>query len=407
MPRGDGQSITGGHVYRGTQTTDLVGQYIFGDFGSKMFGAVVAGSTPGTYTVRQLIAPFTASSVMPSSFGEGLDGELYVLGFDTGFIHQLTFSSGSGGSGPNVPSLLSATGCAAAGNPQSASPGMVGYEINAPFWSDNAVKSRYFALPNSTAAFTPGTDGDWSTPPRSVFRKDFRLNGQLIETRLLMRQTNGDWAGYAYEWNAGQTDATLVGTDGKDVAIAGQTWSYPSRLQCLQCHTSVAGFGLGPETQQINRTATYAQTGVTAHQLTTLSAPSIAMLTPQITDPATQPKLSDPFGTDSLSLRARAWLHTNCSFCHRPNGPTPLSMNLLASATLAGTNTCNVDPNRGTLELPNAKIIAPGLPDSSVLLARVKSRDSTVQMPPIGSHVVDTNGVQLLRSWIASLSGCN
>jgi uncharacterized repeat protein (TIGR03806 family) len=406
VPRGDGQSITGGYVYRGTQTTDLQGQYLFGDFGSKMFSAVIAGGTPGSYTVRQLIAPFSTTSVMPSSFGEGTDGELYVLGFDTGFIHKLTFSSGSGGSGPVVPTLLSATGCAA-GNPQNPSTGMVGYEINAPFWSDNAAKTRYFALPNATASFTPGTDGHWSTPARSVFRKDFRLAGQLIETRLLMRQSNGDWAGYSYEWNAGQTDATLVVSAGKDVAVAGQTWNYPSRQQCLQCHTSVAGFSLGPETQQMNRTATYSQTGITAQQLTTLSAPAIAMLTPQISDPSTQPRLSDPLGSDSLALRARAWLHTNCSFCHRPNGPTPLAMNLLASASLAATNTCNVDPSAGTLGLANAKIIAPGVPGSSVLLARVNSRVAQVQMPPMGSHVVDTNGVALLSSWISSLTSCN
>lgn len=407
VPRGDGQSITGGYVYRGTQTTDLAGQYIFGDFGSKMFSAVIAGSSPGSYTVRQLIAPFSSNSVMPSSFGEGLDGELYVLGFDTGFIHKLTFSSGSGGSGPVVPTLLSATGCAAS-NPQNPSSGMVGYEINAPFWSDNAVKTRYFALPSSTASFSPGADGDWSTPNRSVFRKDFRLGGQLIETRLMMKQSNGDWAGYSYEWNAGQTDATLVDTAGKDVSIAGQTWSYPSRQQCLQCHTSVAGFSLGPETQQMNRTALYSQTGNAANQLTTLSAPAIAMLTPQISDPSTQAKLSDPFGTDGVALRARAWLHTNCSFCHRPNGPTPLNMNLLASASLAATNTCNVDPTAGNAGvLTNPKIIAPGLPDSSVLLARVNSRVAQVQMPPIGSHVVDSNGVALLRSWISSLTSCN
>lgn len=407
VPRGDGQSITGGYVYRGTQTTDLQGQYLFGDFGSKMFSAVVASSTPGSYTVRQLIAPFSTNSVMPSSFGQGIDGELYVLGFDTGFIHRLTFSSGSGGSGPNVPTLLSQTGCAAAGNPLNPSAGMVGYEINAPFWSDNAVKTRYFALPGSTGAFTPGTSGIWTTPVRSVIRKDFRLNGQMIETRLLMRQTNGDWAGYSYEWNTAQTDATLVAAAGKDVVLGSQTWSYPSRNQCLQCHTTAAGFNLGLETQQMNRSTTYAQTGRTANQLTTLSAPVVAMLTPQVADPNTQPRLADPLGTDSLGSRARAWLHTNCSMCHRPNGPTPVSINLMASASLAATNTCNVDPSRGTLGLTNAKLIAPGLPDSSVILARANSRDALVQMPPIGSHLVDTAGVALLRSWISSLTGCN
>lgn len=407
VPRGDGQSITGGYVYRGAQTTDLQGQYIFGDFGSKMFSAIVSTSTPGSYTVRQLIAPFSSNSVMPSSFGQGNDGELYVLGFDTGFIHKLTFSTGSGGSGPNVPTLLSQTGCAAAGNALNPSAGMVGYEINAPFWSDNAGKSRYFALPGSGVAFAAGTDGIWTSPVRSVIRKDFRLNGQMIETRLLMRQSNGDWAGYSYEWNNGQTDATLVDTAGKEVVYGSQTWSYPSRAQCLQCHTTAAGFNLGLETQQMNRSTTYAQTGRTANQLATLSAPVVAMLTPQVTDANAQPRLSDPLGTDSLGARARAWLHTNCSMCHRPNGPTPVSMNLMASASLVGTNTCNVDPSRGTLGLSNAKLISPGFPDSSVILARANSRDAQVQMPPIGSHLVDTAGVALLRNWISSLTGCN
>ncbi len=408
VARGDGQSITGGYVYRGTQSTDLLGQYIFADFGSKMFGAVITGASAGTYTARQLIAPFSSNSIMPSSFAEALDGELYALAFDTGFIHKLVFSAGSSGSGPNVPALLSATGCTAgAGSVHLPAPGMVGYDINASFWSDNAVKQRYFALPNSTASFTPDSGGDWTTPLRSVFRKDFRLAGQLVETRLFMRQSNGDWAGYSYEWNAGQTDATLVGAAGIEKSVAGQTWSYPSRSQCMQCHTSAAGFSLGLETQQMNRSTFYPQTGITAHQLTTLSAPQIAMLTPPITDPTPLPRLSDPAGADSLDLRARAWLHTNCSMCHRPGGPTPLTMNLQASVPLASTNTCGQDPARGGLGLPNPKIIAAGLPDSSVLLARINSRDPAIQMPPIGSHVVDTAGVALLRAWITNLGTCN
>lgn len=403
VPRGDGQSITGGYVYRGTQTTDLLGQYIFTDFGSGVFGAMVASSTPGSYTYRELIsADYTRS---PSSFAEGNDGELYVLLFGAGTIQKLNFSTGGGGGGPVVPTLLSQTGCAAS-NPQNPSAGMVGYEINAPFWSDNAVKTRYFAMPNS-GAFGTASDGDWTTPARSVIRKDFRLNGQMIETRLLMRQSNGDWAGYTYEWNSGQTDATLVDTAGKDVTIGSQTWSYPSRAQCLQCHTQAAGFSLGLETQQMNRSTTYSQTGRTANQLSTLSASAIGMLTPQVSDPTAQPALSDPAGSDSVGARARAWLHTNCAMCHRPSGPTPVSLNLLNSATLAATNTCNVDPTRGDLGLTNAKIIAPGAPDSSVLLARANSRDASIQMPPVGSHIVDAAGVALLRSWITSLTGCN
>lgn len=406
VDRGDGQAITGGFVYRGTQATDLAGQYLFGDFSSKMFGAVLAGAG-GTYTWRQLIAPFSASSINVSSFGQGNDGELYALDYVNGRIRRLDFSSGSGGSGPVVPALLSGTGCVDATDARLPAPGLVGYDLNAPFWSDGAVKERFFALPTSSAAFTPGADGDWATPLRSVFVKNFRLGGALIETRLLMLQSDGDWAGYSYEWNDAQSDAVLVGGAGKEKVLASQTWSYPSRSQCLRCHTAAAGFTLGLETQQLNRAHAYAQTGLRANQLTTLSAPAIAMLSPRVTDPATQPRLADPFGADGIDLRARAWLHTNCAMCHRPGGATPVSLNLLASTPLSATGACNVDPTKGTLGLANAKLVAPGAPDSSVLLARANSRDALVQMPPLGTHLVDPGGVALLRQWITGLTGCD
>jgi uncharacterized repeat protein (TIGR03806 family) len=406
VARGDGQAITGGYVYRGTQTTDLQGQYIFGDFGSRMFGAVVAGSTANTWSARTLIAPFSASSIMVSSFGQANDGELYALDYSGGRIHKLVFSTGSSGT-VAVPTLLSATGCVSAANPATPASGMVAYEINAPFWSDGADKTRHFALPAAPASFAAGADGDWTMAPRGVLMKSFRLAGTLIETRLLVRQTNGDWAGYTYEWNSGQTDATLVAAAGKEKTIGSQVWSYPSRGQCLQCHTQAAGFSLGLETSQLNRTATYAQTGITAQQLTTLSQPQVALLTPQITDASALPKLSNPHGTDPLVNRARAYLHTNCSMCHRPGGPTPVALNLLSTVSLSATNACNVDPTRGTLGLPNAKIIAPGQPGSSVLVARMNTRDPSLQMPPIASHVVDSAGVALMQAWIAALPGCN
>ncbi|MFN0184601.1 MAG: PQQ-dependent sugar dehydrogenase [Aquabacterium sp.] len=406
VARSDAQAITGGYVYRGTQTTDLSGQYIYGDFASKMFGALISG-IGGTYTPRTLIAPYSANSINVASFGEDIDGELFALNYVNGRIYKLVFSTGGGSNGPNVPALLSATGCVDPANPKLPASGLVGYDINAAFWSDNAVKQRYFALPSTTAAFAHGTDGDWSVPLRSVFVKNFLLGGKMIETRLLMRQSDGDWAGYSYEWNDAQTDATLVASTGKEKTISGQLWSYPSRGQCLQCHTSAAGFSLGLENQQVNRQYTYAQTGIKAHQLTTLSALSIAMLTPPITKPATLPVLANPTGTGSVNDRARAYLHVNCSMCHRPGGATPVALNLLVTTPLASTNTCDVTPTKGTLGLTNARIVAPGAPDRSVLLARLNTRDPLVQMPPIGSHVIDTGAVSLLHQWIAELGTCN
>lgn len=57
----------------------------------------------------------------------------------------------------------------------------------------------------------------------------------------------GIWGGYTYEWNAAQTDATLV-TGGKSKLIGTQTWVYPNEIQCFQCHTQVARDSLGLET---------------------------------------------------------------------------------------------------------------------------------------------------------------
>ena len=51
-----------------------------------------------------------------------------------------------------------------------------------------------------------------------------------METRLLTRQQK-EWAGYSYEWNAQQTDATLVNRDGKDLNLRvkglAHTWRVP------------------------------------------------------------------------------------------------------------------------------------------------------------------------------------
>ena len=82
--RSEGQSITGGYVYRGTEITALQGEYVFGDFGSGMIWNVSSNSGPGA-TPNEMIA----SGLDIASFAEGNDGELYVIQlFPTG-IYQI------------------------------------------------------------------------------------------------------------------------------------------------------------------------------------------------------------------------------------------------------------------------------------------------------------------------------
>jgi uncharacterized repeat protein (TIGR03806 family) len=392
-------SITGGFVYRGTALPALVGRYVFGDFGSGRIWAL-RDDGQGGYTNELLID--TGFGI--SSFGVGLDGELYFADFNAGGIHKLI---PVGAPVPDtIPADLADTGCVSPGDPTQPASGLVPYDVNAPFWSDGAEKSRYLALPNNTTISVLAS-GDWTLPSGSVVVKHFRLGTRLVETRLLMRHPDGVWAGYTYEWNDAQTAATRV-VGGKARSVAGQTWIYPSEGDCMRCHTSAAGFSLGLETAQLNSDLFYPTTGRTANQLTTLDHIDFFGASAGLPDvPANLPALPDPDdATATLEARARAYLHTNCAQCHRPGGPTPSSMDLRYTTALSATAACNALPQSGDLGLANARIIFPGSAAQSVLLSRISRRD-VHGMPPLATNLVDADGVALLTEWVNALVNCN
>lgn len=391
-----GRSVTGGYVYRGRQPTTFAGQYIYGDFFN---GRIWAWDRDPVTAAQPTL--LIESGLNISSFGEGNDGELYVIDY-AGTLHRLVFQAGSGGG--VVPESLRDTGCVSAADPTQPASGLIAYAINAPFWSDGAQKERWLALPDGQQ-IAVNADGDWDLPNRSVLVKSFRVGAQLVETRLLMRHPDGSWGGFTYEWNAQQTDAMRVrGGAVRDLGN-GQSWIFPSEAQCLECHTAVTGRSLGLESAQFNRDLQYPQTGRTGNELFTLS--HIGVLTPPVTDPAAAPSMPDPANTGALlDQRARAWLHTNCSQCHRPGGPTPSNMDLRYTTALGATNTCNTQPQSGDLGLgANARLIAPGDAAHSIVVNRPGRRDEH-GMPPLASSQVDTAGVALLTEWVNSLTGC-
>ena len=393
--RTQGASITGGYVYRGPQQTELVGRYLFGDY---VTGNIWTWLPEGTATREPTLLLDTGYNI--SSFAQGNDGELFVIHYG-GTLHRVVFREPD--ANPSAPQQLSATGCVDANNPTQAASGLIPYDVNAPFWSDGIAKQRWIGLPDGQN-IAVGGGGDWDFPNGTVLMKHFRSDTRLIETRLFMRHPDGNWGGFSYEWNAEQTDATLV-RGGATRSIDGQPWIFPSEAQCTQCHTAAAGRSLGLETAQLNRDFTYAHTNRIANQLTTLN--TIGMLTPALTDAATQPAMPNPADANApLGARARAYLHTNCAQCHRPNGPTPSAMDLRYTTALGATNTCNVVPTAGTLGIGSAaRLLAPGSPDTSILINRMNRRDVHA-MPPVGSLQVDAAGVALMREWVAGLSGC-
>jgi uncharacterized repeat protein (TIGR03806 family) len=390
-----GNAIAGGVVYRGKAFPSLVGRYIFGDFPTGRIWDIPIDTKPTLTMTGGLV-----SGLKPSSFNEDNDGEIYITNMYRD-LRRITASSGTSTGG--VATQLSATGCVNAANATQPASGLIPYAPNAPFWSDGAVKERWIGLPDGKN-ITVGDNGDWDFPNGTVLMKNFRLEDRLIETRLFMRHPDGVWAGYTYEWNTQQTDATLV-HGGKQVAIGAQTWIYPSEAQCMQCHNESAGFTLGPETKQLAASFHYSQTDRDANQLVTLN--EIKTLTPAMSNAADVVPYPNPTAkAGTLTERARSYLHTNCSQCHRPNGPTTASMDLRYSTPLADTHACDVAPGLADLGIANARLIAPGSAARSVVVARMSRRDE-FGMPVIGSAKVDAEGAALLTEWVNSLTSCN
>jgi uncharacterized repeat protein (TIGR03806 family) len=395
-PRTDGNSITGGYIYTGNNIPTLAGSYVFADYGS---GRVWALSDPYTNPQRSIL--FTSGNLI-ASMGEDANGELYLIYIDTGNIYKLE-PDPTTSPVPPFASQLSQTGCADSSDPKLGSSGMLPYEINAPLWSDDASKKRWMALPDNTTIDVNNLD-DWSYPVGSVLRKDFYLSGQIIETRLFARHTDGSWAGYSYEWNASQTDATLLDT-GKTVNINGQDWLYPSQAQCLQCHTSAAGRTLGPETAQLNRSIIDPSDGLShINQLTYLDA--IGMFTSTIGTPTSLPALHQY--DDQLAQPdelARSYLHSNCSHCHRSGGPVQSNMDLHYAVSLTDLNVCDVQPAYGDV-LGATRLFSPNDIPDSIIYQRMLLQAGSGRMPPVGTTVEDMQGLQFMSDWISSVASC-
>jgi uncharacterized repeat protein (TIGR03806 family) len=275
--------------------------------------------------------------------------------------------------------------------------------VNVPFWSDEAEKERYLALPDGKQA-TVDAAGHLDLPNGAVLMKHFRLGDRLIETRLFMRHDDGVWAGYTYEWDDEERDATLV-MGGKKKALEGdRAWLYPSGAQCLECHNEAAGHTLGLELRQLDRVVEYSDTGRRSPQLDTLQHMGLLdPAAPHATDP-----LPVPYGTEAsaeIDRRARAWLHVNCAFCHRPSGPGRGNQDLRYDRSLAQTGLCNGTPTEGDLGISGAKLLVPGQPDQSVISLRIRATDDK-RMPPLASLIHDQDGTTLIDAWIRSITAC-
>ncbi len=414
VPHSESSSITDGLTYYGSRLKELHGHHIYGDYDTGKIWSFRYDD--GKIVGHRELADTTHRIV---GFGDDNDGEFYLLDHTAGTIHRL-IPNPQPDLSATFPRKLSETGLFASVTAQAPAPGVIPYSINAEPWADHAVAERLVAIPDELSIpnfFTTKALGVTATFPKdSVFAKTLSLDMQhgqpssrrRIETQIL--HFDGiDWQTYSYQWNDEQTDAVLLAAAGAertfdivDAKAAGgkrqQTWRFSGRAECQRCHNKWSGSALGFIPAQLNKDHDYGE--ASASQLDTLAHIKI-FETPPPTEK--RPQLANPRDASAdQDGRARAYLHANCSHCHRQHaGGAVLSM-MHFDLPLEKTNMLGARPSQGTFGIHAAQVVAPGDPFRSVLLYRMAKLGGG-RMPHIGSMEVDRDGVKLIHDWVERL----
>ncbi len=390
---GNGCSVTGGYVYRGTAVPELFGTYLFADW--------CAGLVWGLFPVDDgYEAGLVADLAGPASAcAEDQSGELYIVDHHGSVLRIVGFQAEDR---PGFPRRLSETSCVDGDDPSLPAETLIAYDLNVPFWSDGAGKRRWLSVPPGEQVVVTD-DGDFTFPAGTVLMKEFILGGRRVETRLFVNHGEAGWHGYSYAWE--EDDAFLVGPFGERRRFddIDREWIYPARRECLRCHTEDAGRALGPEVAQLDRPAADAS----LNQLEMLvDAGVLDPVSLQASNaPTFAPSDERPVDDVEQEAAARAYLHTNCSFCHQPGSRSLIQMDLRASTPLADTGLCGAEATLPYPDLRDPLRIAPGEPDQSVVLQRMKHPEDR-RMPPLASLDVDEGGSDLIERWIASQQDC-
>lgn len=396
--RSQGASVIGGYVYRGSDVPELQGEYIFTDAYAANIFSVSSSASP-------VIAPTVQLNNRGgfAAMAQGNDGEIYFLALNSDAGDSIYRLGGGDSYTVNMEQQLTDTGCFDV--PTLSSPsGVFDYELNSQLWSDGLYKTRAFAIPDGATIDTASADGDFEFPVGSVLIKHFLCPDQITykETRLMINFADPvGWQGYSYQWNDAQTAAALVVGDVPVVVDAcGNNHSIPTRQQCFICHTDAAYFSLGIESKQQNIFSLLVNGNI-------LDYISEAGYLTDSFDSSVEPQLyglADATGT--LEERARSYLHSNCSGCHRPDSGNRIGdMDLRYDTAFVDTGLCDVVPSLDDFGIPGARRVAPGNADASVLLLRMEATDGT-RMPPLATDIVHTEATTLMRDWINGLSSC-
>ncbi|MBI3417832.1 MAG: PQQ-dependent sugar dehydrogenase [Verrucomicrobia bacterium] len=411
-PHSEAASITGGYVYHGQRLAKLRGAYIYGDWETGKFWAL-------RHDGDKLVSDdeLCDTTLKPVAFTLDSSGELIILDYNGGFYQLVPNSAPPANEA--FPRQLSATGIFTTLTPLTLATGVVPYRINAEMWNDHATAERVLGVPGDAALATEGgvgniTGGTWFFPSNTVLARTLTLEMETgkpssrrrIETQLLHWDGQA-WNPYTYRWNAAQSDAELVSSEGTndtftvtDASAPGgrreTPWRFGSRAECLRCHNAWAGEALTLNWQQLGaRGANGASEFERLIELGVLKAKDRR-------DGMLRAIINPYDDSQELADRARSWLHVNCSACHRFGAGGAVAIHLNFDKPLKEMRTLDEKPTRGDFGLLGGRVISSGHPYRSALLYRI-STEGSGRMPHIGSRLVDEAGVRAVRDWIRSL----
>ena len=216
-----GSCIIGGGVYRGEVFPSLYEKFLFADYTQDKLMAINGPNSGSAVELEIILNSLEGQSVdLPESPGiSGVhflnngDILLTITGEDftiPGKILKLKQNDIV----PDPPSKISDLGIFTALDELTPIQGIIPYNVNAPLWSDRAIKKRWIAIPNDGDFDSEEewinfqNNNEWIFPEGTVFIKHFELpmttdpNGETapLETRFFVIGKNGIGYGLTYKW---------------------------------------------------------------------------------------------------------------------------------------------------------------------------------------------------------------
>jgi hypothetical protein len=250
-------------------------------------------------------------------------------------------------------------------------------------WTDSATKRRWLILPEGGQVDTEVRD-DWSYPVGTKFFKDFTRDGVLAETRISLLTDDG-WTAVSYVWNEAGDDAVRQLETVEDVA--GTAHDVPGAAECLACHGGRRSFALGFSATQLEpqtRSMLFDQ-GVLSH------------------------RVEGDVDLDPVVREGLGVLHANCSHCHNATRAEQPLATTCYSPNAEDVFDLSLPSDLDSLEDAPAMLTARfelGDADGSRILSRMRARnldEEEPSMPPLGTELVDDDGVAAVEAFIATL----